>query len=77
MCINWSAREYNSCGYPDETLSSRSYKCSSTNTFLEIYVQIHKLPDTWQNHCEMTFHKDIDLPTEYGKSCDSKYNKQG
>ena len=20
---------------------------------------------------------DIDLPTEYGKSCDSKYNKQG
>ena len=30
-----------------------------------------------KNHCEMTFHKDIDLPTEYGKSCDSKYNKQG
>ena len=30
-----------------------------------------------KNHCEMTFHKDIDLPSEYGKSCDSKYNKQG
>lgn len=60
-------------GYPDETLSSRSYRQSKKSKFWRFMVCFINCLTFNKNHCELAFYKDIDLPKEYAKSWDKKY----
>jgi hypothetical protein len=59
-------------GYPDETLSSRSYRCKDK---LRWRIAMHVINGLFcdKNHCSKAFRLEVDLPEEYGNSWDSKY----
>lgn len=60
-------------GYPDETLSSHSWRCRNKSCFWKFMCKFINCLMLNKNHCELAFYKDIDLPKEYGKSWDNKY----
>ena len=61
------------CGYPDETLSARSWRCRDKKRWAIMVKVINFLAHN-QHHCELAFAKEIDLPEDvYGKSWDKKY----
>lgn len=60
-------------GYPDETLSSRSWRCRS-QTRWGIMVKVINFITHNPHHCELAYTKEIDLPKkEYQNSWDKKY----
>lgn len=62
-------------GYPDETLSARSYRCQSKLRW-KISMNIINALFFDKNHCKEAIELEIDLPQqEYGESWDNKYNK--
>lgn len=60
-------------GYPDETLSSRAYRCKNKKRWRVVMNIINALFFD-KNHCHNAFYKDIDLPKEYKNSWDKKYD---
>lgn len=60
-------------GYPDETLSSRAWRCRNKSKFWSVMVKVINTITLNSKHCELAFYKDIDLPKEYAKSWDKKY----
>ena len=61
-------------GYPDETLSSRSYRCRNNNKFWRYCMNFINFIFFDKNHCFEAFQKDIDLPKEYKNSFDRRYD---
>lgn len=60
-------------GYPDETLSARSWRCRDKKRWFITMKVINFLAHN-PRHCELAFNKEIDLPEYvYGKSWDKKY----
>ena len=60
-------------GYPDETLSSRSWRCRDKKRWA-IMVKVINFLARNPHHCELAFTKEIDLPEDvYGSSWDKKY----
>ena len=60
-------------GYPDETLSARSWRCRDKKRWFILMKVINFIAHN-QHHCEQAFTKEIDLPENvYGKSWDKKY----
>lgn len=60
-------------GYPDETLSSRSWRCRS-QTRWRIMVKVINFITHNPHHCKLAYTKEIDLPKEeYQNSWDKKY----
>ncbi len=60
-------------GYPDETLSARSWRCRDKKRWFILMKVINFLAHN-QHHCELAFAKEIDLPENvYGRSWDKKY----
>ena len=60
-------------GYPDETLSSRSWRQRKKSPFWRFMVCFINGLTFNKNHCHDAFYKEIDLPKEYKKSWDKKY----
>ena len=61
-------------GYPDETLSSRSYRCRNNNKFWRYCMNFINFIFFDKNHCFDAFQKDVDLPKEYKNSFDKRYD---
>lgn len=61
-------------GYPDETLSSRSYRCKDKSKFWYYCMNFINILCFDKNHCSEAFKKDIDLPKEYKNSFDKRYD---
>ena len=60
-------------GYPDETLSARSWRCRYKRRWT-IMVKVINFLARNPHHCELAFTKEIDLPEDvYGSSWDKKY----
>ena len=60
-------------GYPDETLSSRAWRCRSKVSW-GIVAKIINFITFNPHHCELAYTKEIDLPKEeYHNSWDKKY----
>lgn len=60
-------------GYPDETLSARSWRCRDKKRWF-ITMKVINFFAHNPHHCELAFTKEIDLPEDvYGKSWDKKY----
>ena len=60
-------------GYPDETLSARSWRCRDKKRWFILMKVINFIAHDSQ-HCEQAFAKEIDLPENvYGKSWVKKY----
>ena len=60
-------------GYPDETLSARSWRCQYKRRWAIMVKVINFLAHN-PHHCELAFTKEIDLPEDvYGSSWDKKY----
>ena len=60
-------------GYPDETLSARSWRCRYKRRWA-IMVKVINFLARNPHHCELAFTKVIDLPEDvYGSSWDKKY----
>lgn len=60
-------------GYPDETLSSRSYRCRDKRRWFIVMNIINALFFN-RHHCFKAFQKDVDLPKEYKNSFDKRYD---
>ena len=60
-------------GYPDETLSSRSWRQREKSPFWRFMVKFINCLTLNKNHCHDAFYKEIDLPEEYSNSWDKKY----
>lgn len=60
-------------GYPDETLSSRSWRCRNKKKFWKCMVCIINFIMFDKHHCENASKREVDLPKEYKNSWDSKY----
>lgn len=60
-------------GYPDETLSSRAWRCRNKKLFWKCVVFVINLLMFNKNHCEEAFKREVDLPDEYKDSWDQKY----
>lgn len=60
-------------GYPDETLSSRSYRCHTVSTFWTCMMYVINTLFLNKNHCKEAFYLEIDLPKQYKPSWDNKY----
>lgn len=60
-------------GYPDETLSSRSYRCRDKKRWRVVMNIINALFFD-SKHCEEAFKLDVDLPKEYKNSFDKRYD---
>lgn len=61
-------------GYPDETLSSRSYRCKDKNRFWYCCMNFINFIFFDRNHCFEAFKRDVDLPKEYKNSFDDRYD---
>ena len=61
-------------GYPDETLSSRSYRCRNNNKFWLYCMNFINCIFFNKDHCFDAFQKDVDLPKEYKNSFDKRYD---
>lgn len=60
-------------GYPDETLSARSWRCRDKKSWAIMVKVINFLAHN-SHHCELAFTKEIDLPEGiYSHSWDKKY----
>lgn len=60
-------------GYPDETLSARSWRCRDKKRWFILMKVINFIAND-SRHCEQAFTKEIDLPEDvYSKSWDKKY----
>ena len=61
-------------GYPDETLSSRSYRQRNKNKFWRFMMNLINALFFDKNHCAEAYRLEIDLPKdEYTDSWDQKY----
>lgn len=60
-------------GYPDETLSSRSYRQSTVSIFWKFMVYVINALFMDKNHCKEAFYLEVDLPKQYKSSWDNKY----
>lgn len=61
-------------GYPDETLSSRSYRQSKKSKFWLCMMCLINALSFNLSHCHDAFYREIDLPKEYKESWDDKYS---
>lgn len=60
-------------GYPDETLSSRAYRCSTTSYAWKCASCLINTLFLNPNHCKEAFFNEVDLPSNYQNSWDNKY----
>lgn len=60
-------------GYPDETLSARSYRCRDKRRWRVVMNIINALFFN-SKHCEEAFNLEVDLPKEYKNSFDKRYD---
>lgn len=60
-------------GYPDETLSSRSYRQRNKSKFWRFMMNFINTICCDKNHCARAYRLEVDLPQEYNDSWDDKY----
>lgn len=60
-------------GYPDETLSSHSFRARHTSVFWNCMYHVINFIMRDPLHCNKAYLKEIDLPSQYSGSWDDKY----